>query len=155
MDHDVIEVRSYLVQQGALVSLGSFAGPIADEDYVEGALELSIDRHPLLTRDMVDYIDQLWSYLIDGIEEIAAGREWSTYYPDTAIKITLRPTGQRVTVVVERKKGVTEATTTVTELRRALIPAAIAFIEKLLPYMPRHQQENQRVLARLRQLGIP
>lgn len=89
----MIHIKSWLKAAGDLVPVEEFRGPVPDQDYIEGALELTIGHKPMLTRELVDYIDQLWAYLIRGIRGIVAGNEFSTYYPDMPLEIILRPRG--------------------------------------------------------------
>jgi hypothetical protein len=117
----VIEIQSLLTVGDELVAFGDFAGPILDEDYIEGAIELTVNRKPILLREQVDYVDQLWAYLITGLEEISEGRDFSTYYPDMPVEIVLRPSNKLVTIRVDRKKSVSEATLPLAELRHGFL----------------------------------
>ena len=43
----MVSIASYLKQGTELVPLAEFRGPIEDEDYIEGAIELSINGKPV------------------------------------------------------------------------------------------------------------
>src|SRR5882762_6519438 len=101
----MIAIRSFLKVENALVPVEEFVGPILDDNYIEGAIELSIGHKTILTREMVDYVDQLWAYLIRGLGEVVAGREFSTFYPDMPLEVVLRPQGGRVTIMVDPNEG--------------------------------------------------
>jgi len=132
-----------------LVSIDEFTGPIEDENYIEGTVELLVGHKPILSREQVDLVDQLWAYLVDGLEEIISGREFSTCYPDMPVEIVLRPKGNQVLMKVDNKSTVSEAWVNVDDLRRAIVDAAALFFERLRPFVLRRQTMCEQYLARL------
>ena len=148
----VIKIQSLLKVGDDLVPVEQFVGPIPDEDYIEGALELLVDNEPIFTREQVDYPDQLWAYLIEGLEQIVAGREFSTYYPDMPVKIVLRPQGERVTINVDTRKKITETSVPIDELCRAMASAGTTFFERLQPLAPGNRSMYDGYIARLASL---
>jgi hypothetical protein len=149
----MIEIQSLLQVGDELVPFSDFTGPILDEDYIEGAIELTVNRKPILIREQVDYVDQLWAYLITGLEEISEGQAFSTFYPDMPVEITLQPKGNLVTIKVDRKKSVSEATLPIAELRNAMIIAARSFFEKLRPFVSLQKPSYDNYLAKLAKLA--
>ncbi|MEJ7596461.1 MAG: hypothetical protein WKG01_01020 [Kofleriaceae bacterium] len=118
----MLSIASYLKQGDELVPIAQFHGPIDDEDYIEGAIELTIDYKPLLTTAQVDYVDQLWAYLITGMaEEVAQGKPFSTLFPDCPIEVALRPELERQQIVVgvdlKQKRGPITASVPLAEFR--------------------------------------
>ena len=136
-----------------LVPLEELKSPVLDEDYIEGAIELSVNGKTILSREQVDLVDQLWCYLVLGLEEVMAGRELTTCYPDMPVEIVLRPEGKRVTIRVDNKKRIVEATLPIDDLRKAMVPAARQFFQHLRPLVSRRQASCDRYLARLAALG--
>ena len=149
LDPPRVRIRSLLKVADGLVPVEEFTGPILDENYIEGALELSVEHKPILTREQVDYVDQLWAYLIEGLEEVVAGREFSTYYPDMPVQLVLRPQGHRVMISVDDRKGIAEASVAIDELRIAMASAGTLFFERLRPFVPADQALCDQYLARL------
>lgn len=49
---------------------------------------------------MWDYIDQLWSYIADGIICIQDNQPFETYFPDQPIKVSFMPIKEGVSVSV-------------------------------------------------------
>jgi hypothetical protein len=150
----MVSIASYLKQDGGLVPVAEFRGPIEDEDYIEGAIELTINHRPLLTTAQVDYVDQLWAYLIQGMaEEVREGRPFSTYFPDCPIEGTLRPepARQQITVGVDlrQKRGVISASAPLAEFKQVFIAEARRFLETLLPLVSGHRGAYERLLAQL------
>src|SRR4051812_788481 len=125
----MITVHSLLEVAGELVLVEDFTAPISDEDYIDGTIELLVEHKPVMSREQVDLVDQLWAYLIEGLEELAAGRVFSTGYPDMPVEIVLQRLGDRVAITVDTGMSVAKATITFAELCAALIPAATLFFQ--------------------------
>jgi hypothetical protein len=149
----MITIHSLLEVGNDLVLIEDFTGPVRDEDYIDGAIELIVGDQPVLSREQVDLVDQLWSYLIEGLEEILAGREFSTGYPDMPVRVVLRPNDKRVAIEVDAGERVAEATVTIDELRTAMLTAGTTFFERLRPHLTRTQHRCDRQLARLAALS--
>lgn len=145
----MIKIQSLLKVGDDLVPVEQFSGPVLDEDYFEGALELSIENKPLLTREQVDYPDQLWAYLIEGLEQLVAGREFSTYYPDMPVKIVLRPQGEHVTIGVDTRNRIVEASVLIGDLFGAMASAGTTFFEGLRQFAPGNRSMYDGYIARL------
>ena len=150
----MIDVATFMKSGDQLVPIADFRGPIANERYVEGAIELTIDGTRLLTREQVDYVDQLWDYLLEGLECTAEGIPFSTYFPDMPIRITFTPEGGRVTLTVDNRRHVVSATVPSNELLKALVPAATDVFQRLLPLLPEQKPVNEHALDRLSRLPI-
>jgi hypothetical protein len=145
----MVAIESLLKVADDLVPVQEFKGPIVDENYIEGAIVLSVGSKPILTREMVDYVDQLWAYLVQGLEEVVAGREFSTCYPDMPIEIRLRPQGDNVTINLSSRKRAAEATIAIDELCSAMASAGSLFFSKLRPFVPNDQALCDQYVARL------
>lgn len=149
----MITIRSLLKVDDALVPVDEFVGPLPDDNYIEGAIELSVGYKPILTREMVDYVDQLWAYLTRGLGEVVAGREFSTFYPDMPLEVVLRPQGDRVTIMVDPSQGGAEASVALDELCRAMATAGTLFFERLRPFVPGNQVMYDRYVSDLAALA--
>src|ERR1043165_8727823 len=145
----MIHVESWLKVADDLVSVQEFSGPVADQDYIEGAIELTISDKPMLTRDMVDYVDQLWAYLIRGLGEVLVGNEFSTYYPDMPIQIIFRPQGRDVTVIVDPQEWNRIASVPLDILVGAMASAGTIFFDKLRQHAPNNRARYDRNVSHL------
>ena len=150
----MVSIASYLKQGADLVPLADFRGPIDDEDYIEGAIELSINGKPLLTKAQVDYVDQIWAYLIQGMaEEVREDRPFTTYFPDCPIEVTLRPEPARqqisVAVTLQQKRGAVIASASLAEFKRTFVAEARRFFTTLLPLVSGHRGAYERLLEQL------
>jgi hypothetical protein len=149
----MIEIHSLFEVDGKLIPVEEFTGPVRDEEYIDGTVEMIVNYKPVLSRQQVDLVDQLWGYLIRGLEEVIAGRAFSTGYPDMPVQVTMTPKGRMVHLHVDYKLGVREATVAIDELRAAMVPAARTFFELLKPHVQRHRDSCDRMLAKLAKLS--
>lgn len=152
-EESTIKIQSFIKVGDSLVPVEEFSGPVPDVDYIEGAIELSIGGGLLLTRQQVDYTDQLWAYLIEGLEKLATGSEFTTYYPDIPVKIVLRPCGDRVTISVDVRTKLVEASASLEELCCAMTSAGTRFFERLRQFVPDNRSMYDEYIARLATLS--
>ncbi|MCC3650640.1 hypothetical protein LIX60_03865 [Streptomyces sp. S07_1.15] len=86
----MIEVKSYLMgADGKFHPVDQVSTYDGDRDYVEGAIELTINHVPIIDCDMYDYVDQLWAYLVRLIGEASTSGRSETLFPDQPIRLTL------------------------------------------------------------------
>jgi len=62
-----------------------------DFQYLDGAIYLDYFGESMLDLSYWDLVDQLWAYIMNLIEEVLQKGEWSVYFPDQPVKISLRP----------------------------------------------------------------
>ncbi|EJC1154368.1 hypothetical protein MYA08_002842 [Cronobacter sakazakii] len=84
-----ISVKTYIKCGDNYIDFFDFTGPVKDVDYIDGAVELSINGVCLIDKSMYDYIDQLWSYLAEGLSKINKGETFETYFPDQPIAVKI------------------------------------------------------------------
>lgn len=96
-----IVVKTYVKIGDEFIDFFKFNGPVGDPDYIDGALELSINGVSLIDKSMYDYIDDLWSYLAEGLSKVYRGQPFKTYFPDQPIEINLIPKGNDILISVE------------------------------------------------------
>lgn len=87
----VVRIKSFLRKEdGSFVPAQGWEGPVGDPEYLEGALELTVNGVPLITPLMWDYVDQLWAYILNSIEELKSEGSAHTYFPDQPIKLEVK-----------------------------------------------------------------
>lgn len=140
----MIEVRTFLKWDQFFVPVEDFKGVFENLSHIEGAIELSIDQRPLLTRELWDDVDQLWALLLQCLHRLQAGEEASTYFPDQAIQITLTPedNGQRVRfhLWISSTRQV-EARAPRDTFVRAMARGARYFFEQMQLLAPQYEEE--------------
>jgi hypothetical protein len=146
----MIQIQSLMEVDGNLIPVEEFVGPVRDRDYIDGTIEMIVNYKPVLSREQVDLVDQLWAYLIDGLAEVSEGRAFSTCYPDMPVEVTMTPKGRMVHLRVDYKLGVREATVPLDELRTAMVAGARTFFEHMKPHLA---GEGERMLAKLAKLS--
>jgi hypothetical protein len=150
----MIEATTYLFAGAALVPLDDVREPPKRLNYIEGAIELSIDGHPIITKDEWDLVDQLWAYLVNAVQRVAAGRDAQMPFPDTPIDVTfaLDAASDTVTVTLSYKTLPVprRATAPRAELVRRICELARGVFEKLYALVP--DARFQRVLDQIREV---
>jgi len=87
----MISVSTFLKENNSFVPIESDHLCIQDDDYIEGALVLCVDGEELIGLDCYDYIDELLSYIITGIDDLLDGKEFFTYFPDQPLGLKFSP----------------------------------------------------------------
>lgn len=92
----MIEIDTYLRDpDGDLVRIDDYAGRLPSVDYIEGALELTVDGNVIIDTSCWDYIDELWAYISNMIELLDSGQDSaSTYFPDQPVEFSLTRQGR-------------------------------------------------------------
>jgi hypothetical protein len=134
-----VSVRSLLKQGDDFVDVAAAGGRVADRDYIEGAIELSVGGRVLLSQHHADYIDQLWAYLVDALILIAGGENASTFLPDQPIEIVLVIDAESrcVSIRVGGAKTVT-ATADLTTFLRVMTKEARRFFDLMQSFVPQY-----------------
>jgi hypothetical protein len=133
----MLEVTSFLRVSNDFVPVVEFTGKIADPDYIEGAIELRLDEKCLLDHNDWDYIDQLWAYFADGLVKVAAGEEFSTYFPDQPIEVLFQPDQEFEQVSIQVKSGITvQGSVQYGEFMEVMIRAGRTFFHRMAEIVP-------------------
>lgn len=96
----MISVKTYIKNNNEFVEFSHYTEAFKDSFYIEGAIELTINGVVIFDKEMWDYIDQLWSYIADGIICIQDNHPFETYFPDQPIKVSFMPIKEGVSVSV-------------------------------------------------------
>lgn len=143
----MIRVASYLLIDEQFVPIEQFTGQVPDPNYVDGAIELNVNGVDVLTKDFYDYVDQLWSYIAQGLVEVAKTGTWKTYFPDQPTELSFRADSkrQRITIEVIPSRGRIVASADYDEFMSAMCEAGERFFRKMIKLLPQHQKmyENE------------
>ena len=90
----MVEIDTYFRINNEFVLIEEFSNQFSDIDYIEGAIILKINSVTILSLETWDYIDQLWAYIINGLETIMLKENYFTYFPDQAIGFSLETKGK-------------------------------------------------------------
>lgn len=101
----MITIRTYLKVKNSFIEINDYTGNLDDTFYIEGAIELSIYNIQIIDIGMWDYVDQLWSYLIEGLVKISKNQEFKTNFPDQPIEIKFQPINENVLITINANKS--------------------------------------------------
>ena len=97
-------VNSYLRVSNKFLAIRDAESPVKGF-YIPGAIEIIVDRQRLLGTAEWDYVDQLWAYLIEGVQQVLAGQEFTTFFPDQPIQVDLIPVNDVLQIRVSTRNG--------------------------------------------------
>jgi hypothetical protein len=91
----MIDIKSYIgsinIQSGKKFTLvHEYDGKIKDCRHIDGAIELTVDGLVLISQDQWDFVDQLWIYIINGIECVMNKKDYTTHFPDSSINLSFK-----------------------------------------------------------------
>lgn len=72
---------------------------LIDMDYIEGAITIKYYSEYILDFSYWDYVDQLWSYFLDLIENFIMYKTSTINFPDQPIKISLKKNSSRNCII--------------------------------------------------------
>jgi hypothetical protein len=130
----VITIQSLLrTDAGDLVPVESLTTGKRRWHSVEGAIELTVGRTPVITAAEWDDIGDLWQYLAGMVHALHGGESQAkTYFPDQPIVLQLtRKGGGMMEARCEIGATVRRAVAAETDLLRALCAAGILFYDHL------------------------
>jgi hypothetical protein len=148
-ERPMITFKSLVKVDRKLVSLDDLVEPFRNEENIDGAIELKVSGRPLLTRDHVDLVVVLWASWIEGLEEVSAGRSFSTSYPGLFLEIMLQPRGAVVVIEVNDLALPVVESVPLAELRHAMVAGGWLFFERLRPLITLGRARFDGYLARL------
>ncbi len=71
-----------------------------DLNYLEGAIYLKYGDEVILDFKLWDYVDQLWAYILNLIEEFELNSDSETLFPDQPVKIKFKNISNEYMIVV-------------------------------------------------------
>jgi len=83
-------INTYVRQQGALLPYRELSS-LDDDIYIYGAIEIKNDTGKFLGKEWITLVDQLWAYLIIGIEESFLGSQYQRSFPEEPIDMQFIP----------------------------------------------------------------
>jgi len=142
----MINAESFLYIDKKFISIKEFNGVLPDWDYIDGAIRLEINGQEIISLEMWDLIDQLWSYLINGIIEIEEGKkEFSATFPDQPLPFSYKVNGPFIKITVDENKTAVNYK----EFVSAIVYYSKEFFKELLRIEPSLCNKNQYYLEHL------
>ncbi len=142
-------VESFFRINGEFVPVEHYTGALPDIDYIEGAIECRIGGQSLLGKENWDLVDQLWSYILQGLSALHKGEEYESCFPDQPLLLRFR-------IVSERSVEITVGESGSCVDRRVLVSTlaagAITFFTSMLRIAPSLSESWSQDLSQARSL---
>lgn len=152
-DEIIVRTRIFV----SLDELSSQPLVLQTHGYLEGALVLMINGQPIISELEWDVLDELWDDIVNGIAKLDNGEEseWTTYFPEQSIKLSMIRKGQDCEVVLKSSHGERRALCTYAALRSALLTEGERFFRTVAPLVDEdtdfYFEMAERASAMLRQ----
>ncbi len=144
-------IQSYFRIDDAFVPIDEFSGTLPDKNYIEGAIVCSINGRELFQLRHYDLIDQLWAYIVDGLNKLQEGKTYDVFFPDQPLRLRFAAVSPRcveVSIGDETNKVDYDA------LRSTLKRGAIDFFSKIKEIYPealktweRYEKEAEMIVG--------
>ncbi|PZP06162.1 MAG: hypothetical protein DI621_19160 [Pseudomonas protegens] len=148
-----IVIETYIKQDNKYISIFDLDGNIADPDYIEGALVLSINGVSLIDLSMYDYIDELWCYLSEGLSLIHEGKNFSCFFPDQPIEVKFICLNREVRVIVNCHEEV-KIDVNKDYFLMSMSNHARAFFNRLMEIEPSSKESSMRIISCLNEIKL-
>ena len=147
----MIKVQNYIKDGDNFIAIEEFEGKVPDPEYVDSAIELVINGIPIITCREWDNMDDLWSYIANGFEELIEKSEWTTEFPDQSIELTFRldKKGKQVEVESTPSRGLVKAKTSLDEFLTAMSEGGQNFFLRMAKIVPDKQDIYLREANRI------
>jgi len=149
----MIKVKNYIKDGDRFIPVEEFNGTLPDPEYIDSAMELIINGIPIITCQEWDYMDDLWSYITNGFEELAEKSEWKTYFPDQPIELIFRldKNNNKIEVESTPSRGRIRAKAKLDEFLTAMSEAGQSFFLRMAEILPDEREDYEYEARRLRE----
>ncbi|MBU9977827.1 hypothetical protein KTP48_03595 [Proteus mirabilis] len=87
----MISIKTFIKLNDEFIDIFNLNEKIKNNDYIDGAIELTINGKVLMDKSMYDYIDDFWSYLSEGLYIVSQEKEFKCFFPDQPIEVNFIP----------------------------------------------------------------
>lgn len=149
----MIKVNCYIKTEDDFVPIEDFQGNFPDPEYIDSAMELTINGTSIISRLEWDYMDDLWGYISTGFEDLIEKSEWKTYFPDQPIKLIFRLNKKNNQIEVEStpSRGLVKARADLNEFLAAMSEAGQKFFLRMAEIVPEKSDFYVREANRMRE----
>ncbi len=123
---------------------GTFPQSFFDEGvpYIEGAIQLTINGKKIIDKSMWDYVDQLWSYILEGVYKLDSCKTYTTYFPDQPIEIAFVNLNE---MFIEIKFGENRVVAEKSVVIPSLVESGLEFFRSLQKILPDEQSVKDEI----------
>ncbi|WP_144410273.1 hypothetical protein [Chromobacterium vaccinii] len=103
----MINVKTFFKVGNEFFDAEVWEGNVDDINYIYGSICLIVDGCAVFDKELWDCVDQLWSYVVDGLYCLSKGQPFSFYFPDQAafVSFNLTPKGDQVEIFIDLNGG--------------------------------------------------
>ena len=146
-------VNTFIKIEDKYIPISKVKQRVPNQDYIEGAIEIIINENPILTIQHGDYIDQLWSYIWDGLIALLENEAASFFFPDQPVKMSFELINfKRVKVSVEDRKVNSEVVGK-SEFMTDMLDKCNEFFQYLPKFAPKLANYSQQMLQEIEELN--
>lgn len=146
--HD--RVQSFIKVKDNFVPLSEFSGPLPDNDYIEGAIEFSINGKSVFSQAHWDLVDQLWAYILEGLHRVRDAGFYEIYFPDQPLLLRLKKMNQHQ---LEIQVGDVVHVVPFQKCIALLSTGADAFFHSMISFAPEDSATWEECLIKARSLS--
>jgi hypothetical protein len=148
----MIDMSTYFRIKNDFVSLEKYSGSFKDIDYIEGAIVLSVNNVSILSLETWDYVDQMWGYVVNGLECIISGQNYFTYFPDQPIGLSFEILKNDMIKVGVDYKGGAYSVISKNEFVTSVCSKAREFFQKMLELVPVYKKSWINYLDKIKKI---
>jgi hypothetical protein len=143
----MIKVQTFIKNNDEFIEVSKVASDSIHEEYIDGAINLTVNNQNIISFELWDTIDDLWGYICNGLVEVSSGKEFECFFPDQPVKIKLSPVGfDRVLVQIGDKKAVSvDRNDFISEMKKG----AIFFFENLKRVSPHNKELANDIISQV------
>ncbi|ENH98124.1 hypothetical protein J416_02129 [Gracilibacillus halophilus YIM-C55.5] len=108
-----------------------------DFDYINGAITIEYYNNLIMDFSLWDLVDQLWSYLIQLVEDVVQTGYGMTYFPDQPVKIEMKVVSKDLLLFALDEGEIIRELLPMQEFINALFKSAENFYSSFIAYFER------------------
>ncbi|MER5319049.1 hypothetical protein [Streptosporangium roseum] len=146
----MIDIKTYLrCEDGSFIQVADCKSLPTDPDYIEGAIELSVDGTLVIGKSEWDYVDQLWFYISEMVRVMLEEGSSSTYFPDQPIELSFQQEGGKIFISCEIEGKLKKFDVPEMDFLNALKNEGRIFFEKMSEILPENSESYKSALRDL------
>jgi hypothetical protein len=135
------KIITYFRINTKFVPIDTFSGQLPDKNYIEGAIACCINGREIFKIDHWDLVDQLWTYIVDGLRKLDKGQKYEGFFPDQPLRLQLETVSSKHTLVTIGNQSIKVDSAS---FRSTMKEGALAFFAKMKNICPEAGQTWDR-----------
>jgi hypothetical protein len=142
-------IRSYLRLPEGFVPVEACRDSPRNADYIDGAIEWKVGSEEIISLEHWDLVDQLWAYIINGLDHLTHSKDFETTFPDQPLRLRFR---RRSSYSIEVTVGDTMRVVPADEFFAALHEGARHFFAEMIRLVPKKRAAWEHEIRRIDEL---